>query len=407
MPKGSRTAFAKADVDDAKRGAPAVDLAAFAARRGLESMGSAVVGAFTGIVPTYPEYIFNVSRGVLDGGRFGLVEHELYEISLRDDGDLSMSGTYYGTATKNRFSIGRLVGIQGDPKDEAFAADAAWVPSTAVVLRVPEAALLPKVIIRRRDFMALMDSPDLSDDGASGFAMVGSRFIDDELRAALARGAVATTLTSLSHPFVELELDRGAVALRVNGFVGDEATLDALTAAAAAITDTWAELGMADASGADLGSELPPPNPDKRPPGFPVPGSEWLDAYRRVAEDLALTAEDPVALHRAAPHLPVPGTVEAVLRGPIAGGPMVGRLLWTSQGGRTSGSVRGAAWFPARKKAETPVGGLLHEPTDMYAEVVDGSVWCWSRQRSFGGLESRPLGDRAVRTVTELGLADT
>ena len=62
--------------------------------------------------------------------------------------------------------------------------------------------------------------------------------------------------------------------------------------------------------------------------------------------------------------------------------------------------------FPARAGASTPLGGELHQPTDMYAEVVDGSAWCWARLRSLGALESAPLGPRAVQTMTELGLAD-
>jgi hypothetical protein len=407
MPKGSHTAFARADVEDAKRGAPATDLAAFAARRGLEPMGSVLIGAFTGILPDWPDYTFNVSRGVLDGGRFGLVEHELYEIDLENDGDLSMDGSFFGTATRNRFSLGRLAGIEKAPKNEAFAADAAWAPSTAVVLRVPETALLPRVVIRRSQNLGLVDNPDLSDDGAPGFRMVGSRFVDDDLRSRLVRGVVAETLTVLTSAFVELELDRGALALRVNGFVSDDGELDCLTAAAAQVADAWTEAARPAWSGADLGSPLPAPDPSSYPPGFPTPTEEWRDAYGRVATELSLTPEDPAALHRAAPRLPVPGTVDAVLRGPIGGGATIGRLLWTSQGGRTSGSVRGAVWFPARAGAATSVGGVLHPPTDMYAEVVDGSAWCWSRLRSSGRLDSGPLGQRAVQTVAELGLVAT
>lgn len=405
VPKGSRTAFAKADVDDAKRGAPATDLAAFASRRGLESLGSVIVGSFTAIQPYWPEYTFNVSRGVLDGGRFGLVEHELYEIALRPDGDLGMGGSFYGTATRNRFSFGRLVGLEKAPKDEPFANDSAWVPSTGAILRVPEAALLPRVRIRRKQNTG-RGNPELSDDGAPGFSMVGSEFIDDALQRALVRGAVATTLTSLTQAFVEIELSRGAMALRVNGFLNDDAELDGLTASASQLAEAWAALGARDASGADLGSELPAPDPAHRPPGWESARDEWLPMYEQAGEDLSLTPEEPVALHRAAPRIPVPGTAEAVLRGTFGGSTTVGRLLWTGQGGRTSSSARGAAWFPARTKAETPVGGVLHEATDMYAEVVDGSAWCWSRLRSFDGLEARALADRAVQTMTDLGLAD-
>jgi hypothetical protein len=42
----------------------------------------------------------------------------------------------------------------------------------------------------------------------------------------------------------------------------------------------------------------------------------------------------------------------------------------------------------------------------MYAEVVDGSAWCWSRLRSLGALETTALADRAVQTMSNLGLAD-
>lgn len=405
MPKGSHTSLAKADRDDSKRGAPASNLSAFAARRGLESLGTALVGAFVGVLPAWPDYIFNTTRGVLENGRFGLVEHELYEISLRPDGDISMPGTYYSTATKNRFSFGRLIGIEGDPKNEAFAADSAWAPSTAVVLRVPEAATLPRVLIRSSDYLTFTD-PSLSDDGAAGYGMVKSRFIDDALTSRLVRGEVADALTSLDQPFVEVELERGALALRVNGFITDDQTLDKLTGVAGRIAEAWAQVTRADVSGADLGSLLPPPEPDAHPVGFYRPSPEWITAFDRVAGELGLTREDPVALHRAAPHSPVPGAVIGVMRGPLGGTATVGRLLWTSQGGPSSDTVRAAAWLPARAGADTPVGGVLHEPTDMYAEIVDGSLWCWSRQRSVRKLEAETLGDRAIRTAVGLGLID-
>jgi hypothetical protein len=236
--------------------------------------------------------------------------------------------------------------------------------------------------------------------------MSGSRFISDDLRHRLFTGAAGTALSGLTRPFVEVELDRGALALRVNGFVSDDAEFEQLVQTAATIADAWTEVARPLWSGADLGAQLAAPDPDAHPPGFPVPGDKWRDAYPQVATELGLAAEDPVELHRAAPGIPVPGTAEGVLRGPIGGKLATGRLLWTSQGGRTSGSVRGAAWFPARAGASTPLGGLLHQPTDMYAEIVDGSAWCWARLRSLGALETAALATRAVQTMGDLGLAD-
>ncbi|OWY60944.1 hypothetical protein B7486_66460, partial [cyanobacterium TDX16] len=90
------TAFAPEDVEDAKRGHPSISLAGYAASRGLEHLDQAQVGAFRGVLPSWPNYIFNAMRGAIPGGWFGLLQHELHEIEVDQDG-IRAGGAFYGS----------------------------------------------------------------------------------------------------------------------------------------------------------------------------------------------------------------------------------------------------------------------------------------------------------------------
>ena len=80
MRKHGYAAFAPADVADARRGTPTVDLAPYAAARGLEFLDRQSPAGFSAAVPSFPEYRFNVARGVLPGGRYGVLFHQLLEV---------------------------------------------------------------------------------------------------------------------------------------------------------------------------------------------------------------------------------------------------------------------------------------------------------------------------------------
>src|SRR5689334_10520769 len=93
-----RAAFCKADIDDAKRRRPAVELQAYAAARGLEFRGRGMLAGFRGALPAHPEYMYNLMRGVLPGGRFGVVVHELLQTHCAND--QSMDGSFYAVVVK-------------------------------------------------------------------------------------------------------------------------------------------------------------------------------------------------------------------------------------------------------------------------------------------------------------------
>jgi len=74
----NKAAFSREDVADAKRGAPAVSLAGYAADRGLQFLDHATPAGYRTAVPCEPEFQFNLMRGPLPGGEFGVVGHEAF-----------------------------------------------------------------------------------------------------------------------------------------------------------------------------------------------------------------------------------------------------------------------------------------------------------------------------------------
>src|SRR5690349_13830615 len=98
----NRMAFSRDDVEDAKRGRPASDLTAYAAARGLEHLGSRTPAGFRVALPCDEERQFDVMRGVLPGGAYGVLAHEALGIPWTGDSS-DWNGTFYGvrvTATR-------------------------------------------------------------------------------------------------------------------------------------------------------------------------------------------------------------------------------------------------------------------------------------------------------------------
>jgi hypothetical protein len=408
-------AFAKDDVDDARRGAPAGTLEAYPAARGLDYRGQARMSAFTGILPEYQEYIFNVVRGVLPGGGVGMLEHELQEVEVDQSRGIMWGGEFFGTryAAKGKGFWNTVLPIDifdKAPAKEPFAASASWAPVTAGVVRVPGSALLPRALVRRKECMT-RSHPALDDLGAPGYRVSAPKSTA-EVRAAMFGGDVAEVLRTFPHPHVELRFSHGGVALRRNGFVMDDGRLDDLAHAVSRVA---------------LGCRRRPRrcttrNPSVRPcrrqvstrppdvPWYEWPFGPWVEMYAQAAGELGLTQEDPVEFHRAFPTQPVPGAANAVVRGPlpgwdIAGRSADGRLVFTVHGHGTENQVRAAVLIaaPASPPAFMPGGQLVPE-TDMYVEVVDGIAAMWNRVRTVGQLDAAPTLDRALATARKVGL---
>src|SRR3954449_11867370 len=90
----NRAAFARADVADSKRGFPASDLRGYATSRGLEFLDHATAAGYRTVLPCDEERQFNVVRGVLPGGAYGVMAHESLEIGYSGE-DLDWGGTFH------------------------------------------------------------------------------------------------------------------------------------------------------------------------------------------------------------------------------------------------------------------------------------------------------------------------
>ena len=233
-----------------------------------------------------------------------------------------------------------------------------------------------------------------------GYRMADSGWISRELKAWL--GQACAPLLSIDASYVSLRLDHGLLAVARNGFVHDPAALDQLVTIAATIAQNFAA-GAAVPPAFD--TRLPPPDPATWP-GFLTPQPHEVEAFARLADANRMVQEDAVALHGTFRRLPFPGVAKAVLRGVVPGTVADGRVVIATQGGRTSGYYRTVVLAPAAPDATTPVGGILHQPTDSYVEVCDGAAAGWPRTRTANGFDSEASITRAVTALRDRGMAD-
>jgi hypothetical protein len=405
--KHSYAAFAIEDIEDAKRGEPDVSLQPWAASRGLEYMGSSLPGAFSGVMPEWKDYVFNVSRGAFNPGRYGCVMHELAEIGLDGGGGPNMPGGYFAVHVNEKIGglrgfLRREANLGPARPTESFATSSIWLPTTKVVVRIPEAALLPGVVIRSAERFPLMGNPKLDDGGLPGFRIAGT-IIEEPLRLAIA--GAARPLGTLGTAYAGLHATRGVVAVFCNGFVPPE-QMDTLAAVALQIADGLVAVAAPMLAPLPFSTPLPPPAFDTWPPGMGKPDHVEADVLNRVAAELGMPQEDALAFHRSHPRCPVPGRAIGVVAGTLPGTATFGRVGFFAQGGLTGGSYRSGVMVPARAGATTPLGGFLDGESDLYVEVADGVAHAWPRARSHGALNAAATVAKAVPTFRRLGLAD-
>jgi hypothetical protein len=415
-----RASYAKEDVEDARRGRPDVDLSGFAAARGLRFRGSIRMSAFMSATPIWPDYVFNAMDGELRSGRYGLLEHELDEIGTSQD-SLDEAGTFYDISYtwRTRESIGHflsygLIGDEGKEPNEPFKANAVWVPATGVTIRVPETSMLGSFEIRRRENLARFTSEDLDELGLPGFRARGTKRqdVEPEVLADALGGRAGDALRDCLYTYLRVEVGYGAVTLRRNGYVRDDADLDELLERASRIADGIAAACARLARPQAFDSPLPPaePGPElskKQRALAEIADQGVTQAGARIATELGLTTEDPRNFHRAFPELPMPGRARLVVFGRLPDSGVTARIVYSTQGIRSGSTLRGGVILPAAAAPPPgPLGGTVVESTGMYGEVAGGLAAVWDRKRVQGRLDAGDLARRALITARELGIAD-
>ena len=384
-------AFAPADVADAKRGHPALSLEAYAAERGLEWLDRRSAAAFSAADPGYPEYRFNVARGVLPGGRYGVLFHQLLEVPVT--GRPNISGGLYATKVRvgrwwmpslpDRTDIPYIGEFLDGPTDhrpaEAFDSKAVWIPTTTVAINVPETAL-PYFLTRidRRAKHAPFDFPHQQRLAGGWRLRAHGPVPDPQIDAILARHA--------DDPYFAVHVLRGTVIVRRNGYLAD---LDELARDACAIADALAAASPSDPR--PFSDPLPAPHSH-----HPEVTPGWRDGYAQLAARLRLTQEDADDYQRAFPSVGVPGRAVAVMRGELAPG-VHGRLVYAAERNlRLAERARGAVLLPFDGPQTAP-GGERHPDRHLVYEQRDGIAVFWSlRSAGFYREEQEDLIARAL-----------
>ncbi len=406
--------FAPEDVEDAKRGAPAVSLDGYAAARGLEMKQRGSLAGFRMALPNHPEETFNLMRGVLPGGRFGVMFHQLLQTHFGPEDSRDMSGSFHRVRTSNPPGslrralvpdrtwipyIGSWLNAPTEQApDQAFMVPGAWSPTTALATPVPETnALLARLVFVRRSRTQIMHSGGSVNIGDGWRVYPGGR-VDEDAFQRVITGPFVALLDRIALTYAEVRLDHGMLLLRRHGFVTDEAQLDDLAHLLAAMADALvaaADTGLRH----DFSQPLfaCPWETDDTLVTEPYVAGAWSADFRAYAARHGLTMEDPEAWHQGLGHLPVPGRVVAVLRHPHGG-----RALFTTDVPiNKTRAVRGAVAVQT-DAPDTFAGGIRDEATT--TAVKDGVAVVFTH-RLFGfAHEADDLIDVAMQAARRAGV---
>jgi hypothetical protein len=413
-------AFAHADVADANRGRPEIDLGEYAAARGLEALGSTSAAGYFAAMPGEDDLQFNVLRGVLPGGEHGIVFHELLRWSAvggSPSGGGWFHGVRWGRGTflrkPDRTSFLQAIPVFGwlvERKDPTAPEDAFGIPVTTAATLVPEATAPGDCSIDNRPKpLVAPGRTRLEERGLPGWHLVE----EGELPAAFVERLLSgSALRSLlegerERPFFQMELCRGTLLVRCNGWLRDDAMLDELAGALSGVTADVRAAGLEVAQPRPFADPLPAA--DWPPEGVSMSGrfppDPWLVPLHAFAREHRLVIEDRRYYHSAFPRLPVPGRVIAVMRGPLPGTDLVGRVAWHAERPEAMHNVgRNAVLLPAAPRAEeTPPAGVSVTGADLRLAVRDGVFAAWTRRDVPGSGSPRgylgTMGDLVARGI--------
>ena len=396
---------------DGNRGHPDVDLGGWAQRRGLEYRGGRPQSGYLNVTcPWSEDILFNVVRGRLPGGEYGVLCHE-NRLRTYDAEDGRVFG---GKILRGRPTVGGTVAnVVSGTLD--FVAGAGFptgsvgvvaVPYTVAGVRAAHLGSITGLHVARRfeqppqdeNLMGTWRARGLDElglpDWRAGIRMHSDTVVVDRLLA----GPLAELLRGELPLGFELMIQFGQVRVAQQTYVKRDDLLDRLAEIA-----SWTAAVVSDACA---------PGHGPIPLELSLEAPAWLPAVRRqmheantlwpigarletvvqVADERGLEIEDSRAFHRAHPDLNVPGEAFAVLRGRLPGTELTGRLLccaerkmWipqeaqrvlTNPGGRVGCDVAVVAVRPDAP-ATAPEGEL---EGDLRIAIWDGVLTTW-RQR--------------------------
>ena len=380
-----KAAFSSEDVEDAKRGQPAISLSGYAAERGLQHIDHNTLAGYRTALPCDPQFQFNVMRGRLPGGEHGILAHEALALPWID-GEIAWSGWFQTIGKPKRsgprlrdFAVGLIpfaewfTGWGGGQED----VEPARAPCTVAAVRVPESAgAQPHLRIDNRDAAPPYDfgnDAELGPFGLAGWLLHADPQPDAELVGELLVDPVGATLEAHSgDALLQVLLTFATLVVRRNGYLADPAELDELCVLAGALARNVRAACRSRLPRRRFDEPLPAPAWETGaalPRGFALE-PHWQEWARSAAGRYRLALEGTVAYHRAFPAVPVPGFAKVVMRGtlPVLG--VAGRLVVHTEPGAARAAV--VVLAPSGVTSASPDGDRSDTDPAVRMEVRDG-----------------------------------
>jgi hypothetical protein len=407
----ARTADLRELAADAVRGRPGVDLAGWAARRGLRFVGCTAQGGHLSVTCSWSEdLLFNVVRGRWPGGTDGVVCHEARIYGEGASGffhprQWTVAGARPGSAIVNAIDEMALLAGSPLPLMTGSGGESYFkVPYTSVGSRVPHLATVTGLHVARRaeqhtptdTLFGTWQARPLDDLGLRDHWIAAVRARSDEATVErLLRGPIRNLLSVQQGLGFEIRIEYGQVIVSRQDFVSRDEDLDAMVEAAEALAVAVREICVPPVGARSLATTLPPPEwlaavrrrPKKKHTLWPI--GALLERIVQVADQRVMTIEDPQAFRTAFPGLNHPGQAFGVLRGRLPGTALTGRLLCcaerpmvlpdhfrellTDPGGPAGSDVAVVA-VSADAPATPPEGEL---DGDLRVAVADGVLTAW------------------------------
>jgi hypothetical protein len=349
-------------------------------------------------------------RGVLPGGRHGILFHHLHDIPVYYDydkkewrlrigakvHDLTIQSAARIRDAKDLLNVIPVVGMFVDSDMGEERPMAAGVPMTVGATHLPQLATVPPFQVVNDDKEHLLERLDFLHDGIKlddyGFPGMwadapGAPDPDEALVERLLATSFGAVLRTLDpRAYFRVRIDHGQLAIGIDGYVDQPGVLDVLGEAVAAAAD-----GIAEAAR---------PMHQPRPFAEPLPAADWPErqSFEQMlrhpsvyppepyipgmlagAEKRGWIPEDSTAYHLAFPDLPVPGTAWAVMRFTPPETSAIGRVAWHAERPMSRYNIgRNAVLLPAAPgAAPTPPGAVRRQDLNLHYAVADGILCAW------------------------------
>lgn len=308
-------------IADGFRGRPDVDLSGYAASRGLDFRGQAGIAGYFGAFTFTSELQWNVIRGVLPGGRNGVLLHHVGVLDPH-----SSSGQFYG---KKSEKVGGISAADFIPLSDLFSPSVEFfrLPETRIAFRLPASVstLVGFHVARRGERARGRSSADFLATRGLGheeWRLIADDKADPDLLERVVRGPLGDALASSGALGFTVEYAFGQLLVTRQDFLSDPDDLDAFCRGAVAIADGIAALDPPGAVPTDFDAPLPEPYwlasvsalLDER--HIHASSGAWLEGMVAYALQRGMTVEDPAAFHSAFAALPLPGAAFGVAAGP-------------------------------------------------------------------------------------------